>query len=315
MIQKNSLILTLCALFSYQTVCPQAPELVLENVADAVELASVGELYQRKSLERIPFLNDNEIEECKITVMNDSATNALKRNGIIAVASVAAVIAAYKIVFEKSGRKPFEPKQDDVPVSREEFNELNVGFQRFQYAIDPDWFTWQWCKNWGKNIGKGLVSMAATKHLFDMGERSLQAIFHDDTFAWFIKNRTRYLTSMSELNVYAQKIDAGSLSSAEQDHYNQQIICIARSIVHDMALISAFMHFQLTRFPFSEIALQEGNDLRLYLKTITNNFVDSLQRALSDQTGCVSVILKFSQEFEKIAVSFTRVEQEQYTCA
>lgn len=152
--------------------------------------------------------------------------------------------------------------------------------------------------------------MAATKYLFDIGERNFLAIFHDNNFIWYIKSKTHYVSSFKELTGYVQKLDNDSLLTQEREHYKKQIVAVGRSLMKDMTGIIAFMSCQLESYPFSVAALDEGNSLKHYLIHATNNFGAELQNSIDTGAPCMPSIIKFNAEFDKIIESFSRIEQE-----
>ncbi len=211
------------------------------------------------------------------------------------------------------------------PPTREEFDAFKDQFRLFQESIDPAWFTWPWVKNWGKSLGKGLVSMAITKGAFDVADRVINDIFHDGSIQWFFKTHTQTIETMNELNSYIQQLSTCeyqlgtcNLPNPEREHCKKQIVAVTNSFLRQISLLIAFIEYQRDQFPQGSPAYAESTNLSDYMRVCANDLGSAVAQALLGRAPTKSAglsITKFASEFSRCINSFERIEKEQQALA
>ena len=275
-------------------------------------------------LHDLPSISHAAITEAKQAIAADFARNDYKRAACTVVMGSVLAYTAYKIIEAQFGRPKASvasPAQNDLyyyPPTREEFDRLKDRFAQFQKSFDPDWFTWAWVKSWGKHIGAGFVSMAATKGLFDVSDRVIANVFHDGDLKWFIKEHTQTMEVVGELKAYTERL-GDCLTPADMQQCKRQIIFVTRSLARQITVLIAFIEYK-AEVAFNARASEEAAQVAQYLMVTTNEFTRSLLTKLQvfviqDHCTLGELLNAYTNDLGHMLSSFDRIEKEQAAIA
>lgn len=295
---------------SLMSVAAQSNEMVIKP-----ETTTHAEPSKYLAIER---LHAESIEQTKKSIALDLKKTGIIRAGLNAGITIAALYAVYKIFMERDpiNNQQFVYDQNNlVPLDALNIRVTNLenGQAALVNSLNPGWFTWQWCQNWAYTIGRGLMSMVATKGVFDAGEHVYQQVYHQGTIQWFIGSRTKLLELCSELQEYGQKYD-NSLpqSSAEKsinNFYANEIASVMNSLMKQCDFIIAFMELSIDSMPQKSRDSIEAKALTTYLQFMVNNFANSIENKINNQLQIAPTISQFTADFGRTMMSFNRIEK------
>lgn len=266
----------------------------------------------------ISRIHESDIEKNKTNLVIELKRTSMLRACLNAGITVVAFYAIYKIFIEREpeiiSRRNSNVEGELLPaMMNERMNNIQDRFDDFIRLNNPGWFTWQWCQNWTYSIGRGLMSMVATKTVFDAGDHVYQNVYNPGTVQWFIGSHTQLVALCNELQEYAQKYDRALTACSNETQvlgfYVHEICHVMNTLVKHCGSIIAFMEVSIDGMPEKGAERNEAKEITSYLRYMVNDFATAMEHAVNRQDILVPTIAQFTADFGRTMMSFNRIEK------
>ena len=172
-----------------------------------------------------------------------------------------------------------------------------------------------WFKQKASSVGNWVAFSAAVSVL----QRMYGRVFHDDSMKWFVENRTGLNQLAEVMGRYAKKLseEKKELTEDELSYYRETLAGTCQFLIHQIELVAGYMEHSLERFEKRGAVIKPNALLQVsHLITITNDFIDSMQKLLpAKQPDCEESIKKlfdvagqFSSDLARQVNCFSGIE-------
>jgi len=227
---------------------------------------------------------------------------------IAGVASSAYVL--YKIFYGGPSVVPVVKKENDL-------EKLGKRVATLEKTLCPRFLSW----NWLKGQVYGYVEYVAFGALTSAGLSILNAVYHDDTIEWFVKNSIHVEALKKEIEQYSKKNKSFTTMTDEQfNYYSSALTSVCKRLVIQVEYVAAFMEYQLEQFKSHGVVLTADDLLQVpHVVASANNLVQTIQsltvpkkdmNAIANLKKQAEKLFEFAIDFDLHIKRFSSVEKD-----
>jgi hypothetical protein len=249
----------------------------MQNLSGMAQAAHADNTAVSVSAEQSPAINplrlarvqESEIQKHKDALKSDLFYTNITRIGTRSLAAIALLYVLYSYI------NPWFYKVDRLPVIAGVIPaDIGDRVQGLEKMINPDTFSAQWFKNYGKNMANGVVVSVAASGCASVAADVHKAVFHPDSFEWFVQNKTELF------DLLPFQIDPRSLMNGLPADLQMHMIMLKNQDRIKKSTIEQLREYINALEGFESFS-DENKAMSIHLiRSTTNSVVSSLEKIL-----------------------------------